>query len=91
MKIDGLFKKFLLQFSNFIGSFRHQLGAFPESYKVLQFVAKILRIHKKVMEFWSTGVMVLSHQSKTTTRQMLNLCISIMPFTPGPTNLVWKA
>ena len=23
---------------------------------------------------------------KTTTRQMLNLCISIMPFTPGPTN-----
>ena len=25
---------------------------------------------------------------KTTTRQKLNLCISIMPFTPGPTNLV---
>ena len=26
--------------------------------------------------------MVFSHQSKTTTRQMLNLCISMMPFTP---------
>ena len=25
---------------------------------------------------------------KTTTRQMLNLCIPMMPFTPGPTNLV---
>ena len=30
--------------------------------------------------FGST-VMVLSHQSKTTTRQILNLCISMMPFT----------
>ena len=29
--------------------------------------------------------MVCSHQSKTT-RQMLNLCIPMMPFTPGPTN-----
>ena len=26
--------------------------------------------------------MVFSHQSKTTTRQMLNLCIPMMPFTP---------
>ena len=26
--------------------------------------------------------------NKTTTRQMLNLCIPMMPFTPGPTNLV---
>ena len=25
---------------------------------------------------------------KTTTRQMLNLCIPMMPFTPGPTCLV---
>ena len=37
------------------------------------------------------GVMVFSHQSKTTTRQMLNLCIPMMPFTPGPACLVWKA
>ena len=38
-------------------------------------------------------VMVFSHQSKTTTRQMLNLCIpmNMMPFTPCPTNQVWKA
>ena len=28
---------------------------------------------------------------KTTTRQKLNLCIPMMPFTPGPTWLVWKA
>ena len=27
-------------------------------------------------------VMVFSHQSKTTTRQMLNLCIPMMPFIP---------
>ena len=28
---------------------------------------------------------------KTTTRQKLNLCISIMSFTPGLSDLVWKA
>ena len=28
---------------------------------------------------------------KTTTTQMLNLCIPMMPFTPGPTNQMWKA
>ena len=38
-----------------------------------------------------TTVMVFSHHSKTTTRQMLNLCIAIMPFTPGLSDLVWKA
>ena len=38
----------------------------------------------------SPSLMVFSHQSKTT-RQMLNLCIPMMPFTPGPTCLVWKA
>ena len=30
-------------------------------------------------------LVVFSHQSKTTTRQMLNLCIPMKPFTPGPT------
>ena len=33
----------------------------------------------------SHGLMVFSHQSKTTTRQLLNLCIPMMPFTPGHT------
>ena len=33
-------------------------------------------------------VMLFSHKSKTTTRQMLNLCIPIMPFTPGLSDLV---
>ena len=28
---------------------------------------------------------------KTTTRQMLNLCIPMIPFTPGLSDLVWKA
>ena len=36
----------------------------------------------------SSVIMVFSHQSKTTTRQMLNLCIPIMPFTPGVSDLV---
>ena len=39
-------------------------------------------------------IMVCSHQSKTTTRQMLNLCIPMMPFTPDLScrclALVWK-
>ena len=33
-------------------------------------------------------LLVSSHQSKTTTRQMLNLCIPMMPFTPGPSNVI---
>ena len=33
-------------------------------------------------------LMVFSHQSKTTTRHMLNLCIPMMPFTPFRQRLV---
>ena len=37
------------------------------------------------------GVFTPEQDNKTTTRQMLNLCIPIMPFTPDMSDLVWKA
>ena len=36
MKFDCLFKKFLFQFSHFIGSFDHQLQTFSEDFTVLK-------------------------------------------------------
>ena len=36
-------------------------------------------------------IQVLKDDDKTTTRQMLNLCIPMMPFTPDMPDLVWKA
>ena len=48
------------------------------------------RFHFPCVHFSQQTLMVFSHQSKTTTRQILNLCIpmSMIPFTPGPTCLV---
>ena len=45
--------------------------------------------HHEYTEPRSYGVFTPEQDNdKTTTRQMLNLCIHMMPFTPGPTNLV---
>ena len=42
-------------------------------------------------EYNNNGVFTPEQDNDKTTRQMLNLCIPMMPFTPSLPDLVWKA